>query len=41
MTIQVLYKNKKNSNNHVLFVEERFDISGLKKHISKVMSFLT
>ena len=36
MTIQVLYKNKKNSNNHVLFVEERFDISGLKKHISKV-----
>ena len=35
MTVQVLYKNKENSNNLVLFVEERFDISGLKKHISK------
>ena len=34
MTVQVLYKNKKNSNNLVLFVGERFDISGLKKHLS-------
>ncbi len=34
MTVQVLYKNKHNSNNHVLFVEEGFNIGGLKKHIS-------
>jgi len=34
MTIQILYKNKDNSNNHVLFVEEGFNISGLKEHIS-------
>ena len=34
MTVQVFYKNKDNSNNLVLFVEEGFKISGLKKHIS-------
>jgi leucyl aminopeptidase len=37
MTVQVLYKNnsfKKPSNNLILFVGEKFDISGLKKYIS-------
>jgi len=37
MTIQINYKNnglKKISVNHVLFVDENFNISGLKKHIS-------
>jgi len=34
MTIQILYKNKDNSNNHILFTEEGFNISSLKKHIS-------
>ena len=34
MTLQVLYKNKSNSNNLVLFVDENFNISGLKKYIS-------
>ena len=34
MTLQVLYKNKSNSNNLVLFVDENFNISGLKKLIS-------
>ena len=34
MTVQVLYKNKDNSNNLVLFVDEGFNINGLKKHIS-------
>ncbi|MDC0031055.1 leucyl aminopeptidase [Candidatus Pelagibacter sp.] len=34
MTVQVLYKNKDNSNNQVLFVEEDFNISGIKKSIS-------
>jgi len=38
MTIQINYKNnglKKYPNNLVLFVEENFNISGLKKHIAK------
>ena len=34
MTIQILYKNKDNSNNLVLFVDESFNISGLKKYLS-------
>ncbi len=37
MTVQINYKNslsKKNSCNLVLFVDEKFDISKLKKHIS-------
>ena len=34
MTVQVNYKINDNSINHVLFVEEDFNISGLKKHIS-------
>ena len=34
MAVQILYKNNDNSNNQVLFVEEGFNISGLKKHIS-------
>ena len=34
MTVQVLYKNKDNANNVVLFVGEGFNISGLKKHMS-------
>ena len=37
MTIHINYKNnrlKKVSSNHVLFVDEKFSISGLKKHIS-------
>jgi leucyl aminopeptidase len=38
MSVQINYKNnnfKKNSSNLVLFVDEKFNISGLKKHISK------
>ena len=37
MTVQINYKNsnsKKNSSNLVLFVDEKFNISGLKKEIS-------
>jgi len=37
MTIQINYKtnnSKKVSSNLVLFVDEKFNISGLKKHIS-------
>src|SRR6056300_1889202 len=37
MTVQINYKNskiKKSSSNLVLFVDEKFNISGLKKHIS-------
>ena len=37
MTVQINYKNnnfKKNSSNLVLFVDEKFNISGLKKHNS-------
>jgi len=37
MTVQINYKNsssKKSSSNVVLFVDEKFNISGLKKHIS-------
>ncbi len=34
MSVQVFYKNKANSNNYVLFVEEGFKIKGIKKHIS-------
>ena len=34
MTVQVLYKNKDNSNNQVFFVEEGFNISEIKKSIS-------
>ena len=37
MTIQISYKNsnyKKNSNNLVLFVDENFNINGLKKNVS-------
>ena len=37
MSIKINYKNsglKKTLNNLVLFVEENFNISGLKKHIS-------
>ena len=37
MTVQINYKStklKKNSSNIVLFVNEKFDISGLKKYIS-------
>ena len=37
MTVQINYKNsssKKVSSNLVLFVDEKFNISGLKKHIS-------
>ncbi len=34
MTVQVLYKNKDNSNNLVLFTDEKFNISNLKKYIS-------
>ena len=38
MSIQINYKSasyKKNSNNLVLFVNENFNISGLKKYISR------
>jgi len=34
MTVQVLYKNKDNSNNLVLFTDEKFSIDNLKKYIS-------
>ena len=37
MTVKILYKNnasKKTSSNLVLFVDEKFNITGLKKHIS-------
>ena len=37
MTVQINYKSsgsKKNPNNLVLFVDEKFNIGGLKKHIS-------
>ena len=37
MTIQINYKNsssKKSSSNLVLFVDEKFNINGLKKYIS-------
>ena len=37
MTIQINYKStsfKKNLNNLVLFVDEKFNINGIKKHIS-------
>ena len=37
MTVQINYKSassKKNSSNLVLFVDEKFNISGLKKDIS-------
>ena len=39
MSIQINYKNsgtKKPLNNLILFVEENFNISSLKKHISNV-----
>ena len=36
MTVQVLYKNKDNSNNLVLFTDEKFNISNLKKYISNL-----
>ena len=38
MTVQIIYKNKpskQNSSNHILFVDEKFNISSLKKHIPK------
>ena len=38
MTVQIAFKNKKTKNNAqnlVLFVDEKFNISGLKKHFSK------
>ena len=37
MTVQINYKNsssKKGSSNLVLFVDEKFNIKGLKNHIS-------
>ena len=37
MTVEILYKSsgsKKTSSNLVLFVDEKFNINGLKKHIS-------
>ena len=37
MTVQINYKNsgsKKVSSNLILFVDEKFNINGLKKHIS-------
>ena len=34
MTVQVFYKSKDNSNNHVLFVEENFNINNIKKNVS-------
>ncbi len=34
MTVKILYKNKDISNNHVLFVEENYNINTIKKHIS-------
>ena len=45
MTVQINYKNsssKKNSSNLILFVDEKFNISGLKKHISdKEFSYIS
>ena len=37
MTVQIFYKNKKtkkNAQNLVLFIDEKFNVSSLKKHIS-------
>ncbi len=34
MTVQILYKNKDNSNNQVLFVEENYNTNTIKKHVS-------
>ena len=34
MTAQIFYKNNDNSNNQVLFVEENYNISNIKKHVS-------
>jgi len=34
MTVQVLYKSKDNSNNLVIFTDEKFNIGNLKKYIS-------
>ena len=34
MTVQILYKNKDNSNNEVFFLGENFNINDLKKHVS-------
>ena len=37
MSVQIIYKNKKlkkKNDNLVLFIDEKFNISGLKKHIS-------
>jgi leucyl aminopeptidase len=39
MTVQIYHKSKgseKNSNNLILFVNENFNISGLKKYISNI-----
>ena len=36
MSVEIIYKKKspnKKSSNHILFVDEKFDISSLKKHI--------
>ena len=45
MTVQIIYKNsisKKNLTNLVLFVDENFNISGVKKHISsKEFSYIS
>ena len=45
MAVQINYKNsgsKKNSSNLILFVDEKFNISGLKKHISdKEFSYIS
>ena len=45
MTIQINYKtnrSNKTSSNLVLFVDEKFNISGLKKHISdKEFSYIS
>ena len=34
MTVQIIYKNNDNSNNQVLFVEENYNISNIKKYVS-------
>ncbi len=34
MTVQILYKNKDNSNNQVLFIEENYNTNTIKKHVS-------
>ena len=36
MTVQILFKNNDNSNNQVLFVEQDYNISTIKKHVSSV-----